>query len=95
MYCITVSTPNSISENNIAETIAYPSPFHNELTLRSNLKECIELAIHDLQGRKLNSTIICDSESNIDMSAFDSGIYLLSATQLTTKQVQWQRVIKQ
>lgn len=95
MYCITVSTPNSVSENNIAETIAYPSPFHNELILRSNLKECIEVAIHDLQGRKLSSTIICESESNIDMSAFDSGIYLLSATQLTTKQVQWQRVIKQ
>lgn len=70
----------------------YPNPVKNNLTLRSELK-IKTISIYNITGQQILFKNINDSNTNIDISALPSGIYLLQVE--NAKSIQSIRIIKE
>jgi hypothetical protein len=56
----------------------YPNPATDILTVRSDSPEPIEARISDLNGKLIREQFQLNSETTIDLSGFESGIYVLN-----------------
>jgi hypothetical protein len=68
--------------------IIYPNPVQNRLHIEIE-EDLVAATITDLQGK----TVLAGTEKEIDLSALESGIYILSAS--TSKGISTQKIVKQ
>ena len=66
--------PMSLSETNRVEFNLYPNPTSNFISINTDLSE-FKIEIFDLLGKKVHFS---ENKSQINLSHFDSGIYLLT-----------------
>jgi hypothetical protein len=85
----------SIENQNIRNSILYPNPFSNKITLRSNGVNIKSINVYNLRGI-LVKQIVTDMYANesIDFGEdFEKGVYLVSVRD--TKRIQTYKIIKQ
>lgn len=98
--CITKDTikvkiwPTGVNDLSNYNVDVFPNPTKNAVTVRINESHISgSIAVYDLSGRKLSSTMINSSKSSdhiIDLSGYAEGSYIL---ELETEQFKAQRVI--
>lgn len=77
-FCGTLGLENSISSTSF---LIYPNPISNSIRIRYNESQRINntsIKFYDLVGRELFSTEIQDTETQIDVSNWQRGVYLYS-----------------
>ena len=94
--CISISNtslPNSIMELSEAMSIAiYPNPTNGDVNISSATK--IEnVSVFNMFGQKIFSTVVNNSNTLLDLSSYEKGVYLLSIT--TRKEILSQKLIFQ
>jgi len=83
LNCLT----NDTEEIKYAQTIAvFPNPTENSLNIRNNTSKKITLTLTDITGHKLSTTeIMGNTIISLDLLNYQTGIYLLTDGQRTTK----------
>ena len=72
----------SVSEANILGFATYPNPITNkEFTISSSNSSVKNIIIFNVLGKKVLSTSFSGAKSTIDVSAINSGIYILKVTE--------------
>lgn len=72
---IATSVNETLSENNIE---LFPNPISNQFTVKpSNNNEPVSVSISNIQGQVLKTIELKDSESIIDISSLNSGVYII------------------
>jgi hypothetical protein len=70
--------PTSIKENQaLREFSFYPNPAKDNLTIKYNAKEAINIDIYNVLGSKIKSISHSGLESNINISDLQNGIYFI------------------
>ncbi len=70
----------SITENNIVESLIYPNPSTELITVRSNIASLLEYSITDISGKiiMVSSKPIYTETFTINVDKLESGIYLMN-----------------
>lgn len=71
-----------LEENDLSGITAYPNPTNGMLEI-SGLQSNDQLSMHDLQGKKIRINGV--SSHQIDLSALENGVYILTITRNTSK----------
>lgn len=77
------SNPTALVNNNSLEGFTtYPNPvLGNQFTIKSNSNEKKEVSIFNVIGKRVLSTSVVGTKSNIDVSSISSGLYILKVTE--------------
>lgn len=93
-FCFNVQMPVSIDEINSSFINIYPNPFNSLMNVKLGFKGKSELALFDMQGRKIISKTLDLSESVHDFSDLENGMYVVTVSTLETNRVFYQRLLK-
>ena len=76
---LTCSGPEGVGERNSIELALYPNPTNGALILTTPLRGRAILSVYDAQGRMVmdKNIDVSDSEITLDVSALESGLYVL------------------
>lgn len=74
-------TVTSVYENEVENIIVYPNPVNNVLNI--NAEGMTKIEFFDIVGKKVYENAINTDESHIDVSGFESGVYVVKVS--TTK----------
>ena len=75
-----MSFANGINETTPKQITLYPNPATNTLTLNLSQLQKLQnasLSIYDIQGKQLLQQNITDTQTQIDISSFAKGIYIV------------------
>jgi len=85
-FLITPSVPLSINENEASEFSIYPNPSKNNITVKSANNPINQIEIYNVLGQRvLNFDFSNSLSEDINISALNSGMYLVKINTLTTK----------
>lgn len=95
-----LTPPLSVDQHSLEKMFAvYPNPTQGEITIEAidNTGKDIEIEVLDMLGKRLlykKENGLSNDQVQLNMESFNSGIYLLKITDITSKYTHIQRVIK-
>ncbi len=87
-YSVTASTPTGIDNAQEQEITVYPNPVDDNLTIEA--KDIKNVSVYNLTGQKVFESKVNADEVNLNMSDFQSGIYMIqieTSEYTTTKRI--------
>ena len=90
--CITLAEEQNVFEEAF---VFYPNPVKDKFTVEYNGNSSeIEFSVFDIMGKKITKTKMTNKTTNIDLSNFGSGIYLVSIKDKETGKTSFKKLIK-
>ena len=74
-YSVNVTTYNSIDETQSQSVTVYPNPVDDNLTIEA--KDIKNVSVYNLTGQKVYESKVNADEVNLNMSDFQSGMYMI------------------
>ena len=74
-FSITVSTPTGIDNTQEQSVTVYPNPVDDNLTIEA--KDIKNVSVYNLTGQKVYESEVNADEVNLNMSDFQSGMYMI------------------
>lgn len=70
----------------------FPNPAKNQISVNAN-NTIKSMQLFDVQGRIINTSLVNDTKTNLDVSMYSNGVYFLQVT--TDKGIKTQKIIKE
>lgn len=86
--------PEAVSFSPELSIACYPNPVVNDLIIETAYNGTLQYSLYFIDGRLVGQDLIEGEKSTIDMTAFNSGLYLLILTDTHGKAVQQYKLMK-
>jgi hypothetical protein len=90
-----LTLPTSIVEVNgkSIETVVYPNPATDQISVSVNGINNYVVAIYDLSGRQVSQTVVSNNFTQISVNTLNEGVYLMKVSDLSGNQLAIEKIV--
>jgi len=89
-----INTGLTTKTNNDNKIRLYPNPSSNHLTIENTGENTLYLKIYNLIGMQIQSNVLTEEKTDIDISSFDIGVYLFEVSDRNGRILNVEKMVK-